>query len=157
MFHVCAFCHTTDISTTWGSEWMSHERVPKFPRGGLPEHLPLHKQPVLWNFLLQSYIDCLVGAGLPYRLLKWRCTRVTESVLANSSTQKAFSTSGAAILLQWCQGRWRGADVTIECLEKIFIFPLCYYANCVSTTLTVLILHNFGSVYLFYSNPVFVT
>jgi len=30
--------------------------------------------------------------------------------------------------------------------------PLCYYANCVSTTLTVLILHNVESVYFFYSN-----
>ena len=29
-----------------------------------------------------------------------------------------------------------------------------YYANCVSTTLTVLILHNVESVYFFYSNPV---
>ena len=38
MLYVWAFCHTTDISTTLGSEWMSHERVPTFPRGGLPEH-----------------------------------------------------------------------------------------------------------------------
>ena len=29
------------------------------------------------------------------------------------------------------------------------------YANCVSTTLTVLILHNVESVYFFYSNPVY--
>jgi hypothetical protein len=48
-----------------------------------------------------------------------------------------------------------GADVTKECLEKIFVFPLRYYANCVSTTLTVLMLHNVESVYFFYSNPVF--
>jgi hypothetical protein len=38
---------------------------------------------------------------------------------------------------------------------QIFIFPLRYYANCVSTTLTVLILHNAESVYFFYSNPVY--
>ena len=141
MFNVWAICHTTYTSTTSGSERMSHERVPTFPRGGLPELSPLHKQPVSWNFLLQSYIDCLVGGGLPYRLLKWRCTRVTEFVFANSSTQKAFSTSVAAILLQWCQGRWRGADVTKECLEKNFHFSstllrkLCnHYANGFDTT-----------------------
>ena len=40
--------------------------------------------------------------------------------------------------------------------KKIFIFPLRYYANCVSTTLTVLILHNVESVYLFYSNPTYI-
>jgi hypothetical protein len=37
------------------------------------------------------------------------------------------------------QGRWPVADVTKECLEKILIFPLRYYANCVSNTLKVLI------------------
>jgi hypothetical protein len=41
-------------------------------------------------------------------------------------------------LLQ-CQGRWRRADVTKECLKTIFVFPLRYYANRVSTTLTVLV------------------
>jgi hypothetical protein len=45
---------------------------------------------------------------------------------------------------------------TKECLEKkTFIFPPRYYANCVSTTLTVLKLHNVESVYFFYSNPVY--
>ena len=44
-----------------------------------------------------SQIDCLVGGGLPYRLVKRRCTRVTEFVFANSSSQKAFSTTVAAI------------------------------------------------------------
>jgi hypothetical protein len=39
--------------------------------------------------------------------------------------------------------------------KKSFIFPLRYYANCVSTTLTVSILHNVESVYFFYSNPVY--
>jgi hypothetical protein len=39
--------------------------------------------------------------------------------------------------------------------KKIFVFPSRYYANCVSTTLTVSILHNVESVYFFYSNPVF--
>ena len=38
--------------------------------------------------------------------------------------------------------------------EKTSI-SLRYYANCVSTTLTVLILHNVESVHFFYSNPVF--
>jgi hypothetical protein len=38
--------------------------------------------------------------------------------------------------------------------KKIFIFPLRYYTNCVSTVLKVLILHNAESVYFFYSNPV---
>ena len=121
---------------------------------GLPELLPLHKQPVSWNFLLHSQIDCRVGGGLPHRLLKRRCTRVTEFVFADSSTQKAFSTTVAAILLQWCQGRWRDADVTKECLEKIFIFPLRYYVNCVFSTVTGLILRNVESVYFFYSSPV---
>jgi hypothetical protein len=39
--------------------------------------------------------------------------------------------------------------------KKISIFPPRYYANCVSTTLTVLIVHNVESVYFFYSNPVY--
>jgi hypothetical protein len=34
---------------------------------------------------------------------------------------------------------------------KNLIFPPRFYANCVSTTLTVLILHNVKSVYFFYS------
>jgi hypothetical protein len=33
-----------------------------------------------------------------------------------------------------------------ECLEKIFVFPVRYYANCVTNTLTVLIQHNVESV-----------
>ena len=37
----------------------------------------------------------------------------------------------------------------------MFIFPPRYYANCVSTTLTVLGLRNVESVYFFYSNPVY--
>jgi hypothetical protein len=40
-------------------------------------------------------------------------------------------------------------------VEERKLCPLRYYANCVSITLTVLILHNVESVYLFYSNPVF--
>jgi hypothetical protein len=39
-------------------------------------------------------------------------------------------------------------------VEERKLCPLRYYANCVSTTLTVLILHNVESVYFFYSNPV---
>jgi hypothetical protein len=38
--------------------------------------------------------------------------------------------------------------------SKMFIFPPHYYANCVSTMLTVLILHNVQSVYFFHTNPV---
>jgi len=41
--------------------------------------------------------------------------------------------------------------------KKIFIFPIRYYTNCVSATLTVLILHNVESVYFFYSNLVLLT
>ena len=40
-------------------------------------------------------------------------------------------------------------------MEERKLCPLRYYANCVSTTLTVLILHNVESVYFFYSNPVY--
>ena len=40
-------------------------------------------------------------------------------------------------------------------VEERKLCPLRYYANCVSTTLTVLILHNVESVCFFYSNPVF--
>ena len=39
-------------------------------------------------------------------------------------------------------------------MEERNLRPLRYYANCVSTTLTVLILHNVESVYFFHSNPV---
>ena len=40
-------------------------------------------------------------------------------------------------------------------MEERKLCPLRYYANCVSTTLTVLILRNVESIYFFYSNPVF--
>jgi hypothetical protein len=55
--------------------------------------------------------------------------------------------------LFWRQGRWRGADVTKECLETNFHLS--------STLLRKLWVHcangfdNVGSVYFFYSNPVF--
>jgi hypothetical protein len=54
--------------------------------------------------------------------------------------------------LLWCQGRWRGADVTKECLETSFHLS--------STLLRKLCVHygngfnNVESVCLFYSNPV---
>ena len=41
-------------------------------------------------------------------------------------------------------------------MEERKLCPLRYYANCVSTTLTVLILHNVERVYFFYSNPVYI-
>ena len=47
MLCVWTFCHPTDISTPSGSEWMSNERVPTFPRGGLPELLPCIKNQFL--------------------------------------------------------------------------------------------------------------
>jgi hypothetical protein len=68
-------------------------------------------------------------------------------------SKQALSThETAVVLLQWCKGRRRGADVTKECLEKKISSFL--YANYVSTTLTVLILNNVESVYFFYSKPV---
>jgi hypothetical protein len=58
-----------------------------------------------------------------------------------------------AILLQWCQGRWRGAGVTKECLETTFrlsstlLRKLCVnYANGFD---------NVESGYFVYSSPVF--
>jgi hypothetical protein len=55
-------------------------------------------------------------------------------------------------MLQWCQGRWRGADVTKEFLETHFhlsctlLRKLCvHYANGFDSV---------DSVYFFYSNPV---
>ena len=41
--------------------------------------------------------------------------------------------------------------------KKIFIFPVRYYANCVSTTVTVLVLRNVEGVCFFYSHPVYLT
>jgi hypothetical protein len=55
--------------------------------------------------------------------------------------------------LLWCQGRWRGADITKECLETNFhlssmlLHKLCvHYANGFD---------NVESVYFFYSNTVY--
>jgi hypothetical protein len=54
--------------------------------------------------------------------------------------------------LLWCQGRWRGADVTKECFETNFHFS--------STQLRKLCVHyaygfdNVESVYFFYGKPV---
>ena len=54
--------------------------------------------------------------------------------------------------LLWCVVSVR---LNLPEVEERKLCPLRYYANCVSTTLTVFILHNVGSVYFFYSNPVF--
>ena len=53
--------------------------------------------------------------------------------------------------LLWCVVSVR---LNLPEVEERELCPLRYYANCVSTTLTVLILHNVESVYFFYSNPV---
>jgi len=45
MCYVWAFCHTT---------YQYDSLILSSDTGGLPELLPLHKQPVSWNFLLQS-------------------------------------------------------------------------------------------------------
>jgi len=57
------------------------------------------------------------------------------------SKQTLAYTIVAAILFQWCQGRWRGVNVTKECLEKKFhlsstlLRKLCvHYANGFDTT-----------------------
>jgi hypothetical protein len=65
----------------------------------------------------------------------------TFNVVLKHSSRRFASVMSRA--LTWC---WRH--------EKNFIFPLRYYANFVSTALTVSILHNVQSVYFFYSNPV---
>ena len=54
--------------------------------------------------------------------------------------------------LLWCVVSVR---LNLPEVEECKLCPLRYYANCVSTTLMVLILHNVESVYFFYSNPVF--
>ena len=54
--------------------------------------------------------------------------------------------------LLWCVVSVR---LNLPEVEERKLFPLRYYANCVSTTLKVLILHNVESVYFFYSNPVY--
>ena len=54
--------------------------------------------------------------------------------------------------LLWCVVSVR---LNLPEVEERKLCPLSYYANCVSTTLTILILHNVESVYFFYSNPVF--
>ena len=53
--------------------------------------------------------------------------------------------------LLWCVVSVR---LNLPEVEERKLCPLRYYANCVSTTLTVLILHNVESVYFFCSNPV---
>ena len=54
--------------------------------------------------------------------------------------------------LLWCIVSVR---LNLPEVEERKLCPLRYYANCVSTMLTVLILHNVESVYFFYSDPVF--
>jgi hypothetical protein len=53
--------------------------------------------------------------------------------------------------LLWCVVSVR---LNLPEVEERKLCPPRYSANCVSTTLTVLILHNVESVYFFYSNPV---
>ena len=53
--------------------------------------------------------------------------------------------------LLWCVVSVR---LNLPEVEERKLCPLRYNTNCVSTTLTVLILHNVESVYFFYSNPV---
>jgi hypothetical protein len=100
-------------------------------------------------FIWQSYKCYMCEPFVTRQLSVWYSNSVQTDLSISLSTLAI-----AVLMLQWCQGRWRGADVTKECLEKsFFIFPLCYYANCVSTTLTVLIRHNVES--WKYSNPVY--
>ena len=54
--------------------------------------------------------------------------------------------------LLWCVVSVR---LNLPEVEERKLCPLRYYANCVSATLTVLMLLNVESVYFFYSNPVF--
>jgi hypothetical protein len=54
--------------------------------------------------------------------------------------------------LLWCQGRWRGADVTKQCLKTNF-----HLSSTLLHTLRVRYTNGFDnveSVYIFYSNPV---
>ena len=53
--------------------------------------------------------------------------------------------------LLWCVV---SVHLNLPEVEERKLCPLHYYANCVSTTLTVFILHNVESVCFFYSNPV---
>ena len=54
--------------------------------------------------------------------------------------------------LLWCVV---SVHLNLPEVEEWKLCPLHYYANCSSTTLTVLILHNVENVYFFYSNPVY--
>ena len=67
------------------------------------------------------------------------------------SKQQSISSSTLAKQLLWCVVSVR---LNLPEVEERKLCPLRYYANCVFTTLTVLILHNVESVYFFYSNPV---
>jgi hypothetical protein len=49
-----------------------------------------HRQPLCWNFLYQSQIVLFIGGSVWYFVRSLCCTVTTDSVLANSKTQKAF-------------------------------------------------------------------
>jgi len=73
---------------------------------GLPELLPLHRQPICSNCWFQRQMLFLVGCWMLKRRRNARCTAVADSVLMNSRTQKIlccivailFSTDAAARL-----------------------------------------------------------
>jgi hypothetical protein len=74
------------------------------------------------------------------------CPKRPEYILVNTCNS-CCDVKGPDVVLTARKNAWK----------KFSIFPLRYYANCVSTTLTVLILHNFESVCFFYGNPVYKT
>ena len=126
--------------------------------GGLPELLPSHKTTSLLKFLAP------VADRLPCR---WRFT-------ISSSEKTRYKSNGVRSSLNpadkrpslpqqqpFCFSDLKGADVVLtsrkKAWKKVFIFPVRYCANCVSTTVTVLIMHKAESVCFFYSNPVYYT
>jgi hypothetical protein len=63
-------------------------------------------------------MDCLAGSDFPKRVLKRRCTTVSQFVLLNSSTQNAFSTAFAAIFPDWSRDAPPVAYVIMGCSGK---------------------------------------
>jgi hypothetical protein len=114
-------------------------------------------QEAIWRDYWLTFIDMWMDKHTQNKEMNWTEPRILFYVLP------AASSSG-----------YTGLHFSMSCWNKIIndlakiltkyermpgkknlMFPPRYCANCVSTTLTVLILHNVESVYFFHSNPVY--
>jgi hypothetical protein len=85
---------------------------------GRPVCFAVHRQPLFWNFLCHSRIVLSVGGSLWCLVRNLRCSATVDSVLANSKTQSAFSSSVLAKFRHDCPLAVKPASAPWRLLRK---------------------------------------